>query len=266
MIDIDNNIFQTIVKFVEGELSTAEHSEVEQQLKTDTVFKRHYDYYEAITGAIGNYAEQDLKAQLKSWHQEGILPEEEEVIKVTLDHDRRRDIYRKLIWTSILALLLAAVIWEGYRLRQTIEEEIPTKMDTKGPVAVDEAQTNEDEDLFGAPGDDIIKTIPFTTWSIVDGVFTKVSSREKSILISATSGSNRAYLLKNDSLQLFSYDPERLENASLEWRNIQQDDQSIQYLLIEEVPYRIIPGDSTQWLGGVSGDVLLEYFPDLNNQ
>ena len=264
MIDIDNKIFQTIVKFVEEELPAAEQSEVEQQLKTNVTFKNHYDFYKIITGAIADYGEKELKDQLQAWHKEGILPEEKELIEVTMDHDRRRVLYHRLIWTSILALILASLFWIGYRLRQPTDKNQPIQLDAPGPVAIDDIIA--EEDLFGASGDESTLMIPSTTWRIVDGAITKEATEERFINFYSTVNPNRAYQLKGDSLHLYSYDIDRLKIASLEWRKILTNGQTRQYLIIDAVPYLISPGNSPKWLGGVPADTLIRYFPDFNNQ
>lgn len=248
MKQIDQNIFDQILLYKEGELTENEKLAIEQKLKNDSNWQQHEKYFQTITEAI---ATESKKAQLKEWHSKPISLEEEKYFESIIEKDRKRTLWRQLI----LFFTLTTILVVGAFLLGRESVELPETNIQKEPTPIAQEEGEIEEELMGSIGEGEILSIPFKKYSKEGESLILLEDSVQEIFTQINDKQSREYTFEDGVFILYIYDNEQVVESDLEKIEIVDEDKTKHFLKFKESTYQLFPTNTKRVLGAT--DALL---------
>lgn len=260
MTKIDENIFDEVRRFEEGELSEAEQQEVARKMESDDQYRRHRQHYHTVVEAIGRAQQM---AELKTRHRQGVSSEQAEAFDTFIERDRRAARLRLqnfLILATVIIALLSFMLGRWTAPSDPIFTPEPERKTNPAPGPI--AQGDEgiiDEEPMGYGGDAESVAILYKKLVFSDNGATLSEPILRRAELHVQGGEMLAVHFQNNTLQLFSPDIERLKENAIVWITVVQDGQERNFLKSGDDIYEFKPSAGKAELEKLQDEKLLPW-------
>lgn len=260
MTKIDENIFEEVRRFEEGELSEAERQEMARKVESDEQYRLHRQYYQTVVGAIGRAQQM---AELKALHRQGVSPEQAEAFDTFIEQDRRAARRRARAFQAAVLVLAALVFFLAGRWTAApapVPAPMPEEKTTPapGPVAQSGKEIADEEPMgFGGEAEAANVLYKKITRSGSSAVISQPETRQAKLYV--REGGPLQAVYQNNTLQLFVPDAARLKASPVVWTTLVQNGEERNFLKIDGSVYEFEPSAGKVELRELQDEKLLQW-------